>query len=463
MQTVLGTSFRINVSQEMLNPDRIDTLKALDEAGVLRTDVSTLRTGNAAYQIFPVDSQGKPMDVKVKKAVPDQRKLGKSQSATSTKIAGKEYRFRQGDYYDGLSARVEDPELRKSIRYNLIIQRNGLSPVYSKSGLSYYTIVNNETNPTIVSRDKDGNIQVLSTEDAKSLLATVKEQAAIDERRRNAEAEYRRIQEGKDGVPGEPLDDEEEEKKPAAPATPPEQPKRIVFIEPKHGNNVSYGPAIRETKVFIKHEGEVPLELHTKTVTNDDGSKTTKIVGWSQNGLEYAIPSRNPAYLEVPAEYRIPDGALPEGSELLGISEIEESTDGTLRAKAHYKEGLGYSYGWVGLERKDAPAKPKQQQPQEEKKPEKPKSDYNPNKATTKSLEELEKDRKTPTFDMLFFDREDEFYDIAEEKGWDIGDDSDSARSVIEAKLKESYPDEKIDLDAINDVDNLMKMIRNCK
>ena len=64
---------------------------------------------------------------------------------------------------------------------------------------------------------------------------------------------------------------------------------------------------------------------------------------------------------------------------------------------------------------------------------------------------------------MLFFDREDEFYDIAEEKGWDIGDDSDSARSVIEAKLKESYPDEKIDLDAINDVDNLMEMIRNCK
>ena len=463
MQTVLGTSFRINVSQEMLNPDRIDTLKALDEAGVLRTDVSTLRTGNAAYQIFPVDSQGKPMDVKVKKAVPDQRKLGKSQSATSTKIAGKEYRFRQGDYYDGLSARVEDPELRKSIRYNLIIQRNGLSPIYSKNGLSYYTIVNNETNPTIVSRDKEGNIQVLSTEDAKNLLATVKEQAAIDDRRRNAEAEYRRIQEGKDGVPGEPLDDEEEEKKPAAPATPPEQPKRIVFIEPKHGNNVSYGPAIREAKVFVKHEGEVPLELHTKTVTNDDGSKTTKIVGWSQNGSEYAIPSRNPAYLEVPAEYRIPDGALPEGSELLGISEIEESTDGTLRAKAHYKQGLGYSYGWVNLERKDAPAKPKQQQPQEEKKPEKPKSDYNPNKATTKSLEELEKDRKTPTFDMLFFNREDEFYDIAEEKGWDIGDDSDSARSVIEAKLKESYPDEKIDLDAINDVDNLMKMIRNCK
>ena len=462
IQTIKGTAFRINVSQWMLNPENIDTLKALDEAGVLRTDVSTLRTGNVAYQIFPVDSSGKPIDIKVKEAQPESRKVGESRKATSTPpINGKVYRYVQNDYIDDLGKRVDDPELRKSIHYNLHIERNGLTPSYisGQTGLQYYTIVNNPENPTIVSRDKNNNVKVLSKERAQGLLNIIQQEAEAKARREAAAAEVKRIQEGKEEIKGEEW--EEEGNPPKQPA--PQAPQKLTFIEPKHADNVSYGPAIREAKVPIKYEGNVNLELHTKTTINDDGSKTTKIVGWSQKGLEYAIPLRSPEYLEIPSEYKVPDGALPDGNELLGFSEIEEAADGTLKAKAHYKDGFGYSYGWIGLEKKDAPAKPKQQTPVEKPVQEKPKVDFDPNKATTKSLEDLEKERKTPTFDVLFFDREDEFYDIAESKNWDIGDGPTTAREVIESKLKESYPNEKIDLNAINDVDNLMEMIRNCK
>jgi hypothetical protein len=279
-----------------------------------------------------------------------------------------------------------------------------------------------------------------------------------------------RIQQGKEEIKGEEMPTEDDSKNPPVPPAP-EHPKKRVYIEPKHSDNVAFGPAIGEAKVFIKHEGDVNLEFHTKTVTNADGSTLSSIVGWSENGAEYAIPMKDkyPAYFEIPNNYKVPEGVISEGNELYCATKIQEYPDGTVRAEIHYGKNSSYSYGWITLERKDAPAQPaqqkqpEQQKPAEEKKPEVPKSNYNPNKATTKSLEELDRERKTPTFDILFFDREDEFYDIAESNGWDIGEDSSTARPVIESKLRESYPNEKIDLDAINDVDNLMEMIRNCK
>lgn len=477
-QTVFGTSFKINIEQWMLNPEYTDTLRALDEAGVLRTDVSTLRTANAAYQIYEVGSDGKPVDVKVKRAKPSDRKVGESRRSTSTPpINGVTYRYSQTkkDYVDDKGNQIGDnPELRTSIYYNLLIQSNGLAPSYvsKQTGLSYYIVVNNSDNPTIVSRDEtNNNVKVLSKERAQKLLNMLKEEAEIKARREAAAAELERIQKGEEGIKGEEFDEGNEQPGPQRQVPPPQS--KTTFIEPKHGDNVAYGPAIRATKLFIKHEGEVNLELHIKTTTNEDGSKLTKVVGWSEKGLEYAIPmsDKYPAYLEIPDEYKIPEDAIPNSDSLYGVTKIQEFPDGTIKAELLYGKNSSYSYGWVTLEKKAAPAKPstqeQQQAPaqQQEGKKEAPKSDYNPNKALRRPLEGLGKTKKTITFVSMYGKNRVAIDEIAKANGWNWGEDmtTKEKKEFLTSKLQESYPNEKIDLNAINDADNLMEMIRNCK
>ena len=471
INTVKSFPFQINVQQWMLND--VDMLKSLDEAGILKTDVSTLRTANASYQIFAVDAAGKPVEVKVKEAIPNLQKINESKDGRSTTINGSTYRLINREYYDENSNVVEDKALRLSIHYNLYIQKYGLAPAYTngKTGTSYYVIVSNEDNPTVIQRDKNGNVQVLNSESAKNAIKFFKEQAEIKERAENAEKEVKRINEGKEGIVGESFNGEEESAKPAEqqPAEAKPAGQKRVYIEPKHDDKTSFGPAISEITIWDKlNKEEVSIELHVRTVVDDSGNRVTDIAGWSENGFVYKIPWRDlydkGVFLEVPAGYAEPKSNDAYAQELLGLDMITEKPDGTITATAWFKgntKGSVYSTT-VTLQKLNAQPKPVQQQA-EETAAEVPVSNYDPNKATTKSLKDLEEERKTPTFEVMFFDREDEIYDIADSKGWDIGETSSSARAFIESKLKESYPDQKIDLDAINDVDNLIEMIKNCK
>lgn len=469
IDTIKGTSFRINVAQWMLND--IDMLKSLDEAGVLKTDVSTLRTGNTAYQIYPVDSEGKPADVKVRQAVPDTTKVKPSRADTSTKpIGGVKYRMITIDgkttYVTESGQEVEDPALKTSIYYNLYIQKWGLKPSYTsgETGLRYYTIVNNPSNPTIVSIDENRNVKVLSTQRAKQLLGIIAQQEEAAKKRLEAAEELKRIEEGKQEVDGELIDDEP----PVAPQQP-AQPKQPVFIEPKHNSNVEYGPAITVLNIHSKFDRKnIDVEVHVKVTTDDAGNKKTKLAGWDSRGLEWGIPwnAKTRGSLEVPDGYAIPEGPVKE--QFMEISELEELTDGTVRANIRYGNNNSWSYGWITLEKQDQPKpqQPQQQEPQSqqtptEEKPSVPEVDYDPNKATSKSLRDLEAEKKTPTFDMLFLNREDELVEIADEKGWDLPEDVDDAWNFIVGKFKE-HNKEVPPRDAINDPDTFINNLRSC-
>ena len=206
------------------------------------------------------------------------------------------------------------------------------------------------------------------------------------------------------------------------------------------------------------------MEFHTKTTVDDAGNKTTKIVGWSEKGLEYGIPWRNAIYLDIPDGYALPEDAKKDN--YLGLSSIEKRADGTVVAEVWYGDANSMSSRGVTLEKINVQQQPKQQQPQkpaETKTPEKPKSDYDPNKATRKSLSELTEEKKTTTFVSMYGRQRKALNDIAKEKGWNWGKTTQEKQDFLTKKLQESYPTEKIDPNAINDVDNLMEMIRNCK
>lgn len=100
----------------------------------------------------------------------------------------------------------------------------------------------------------------------------------------------------------------------------------------------------------------------------------------------------------------------------------------------------------------EAPA-PKQQEKPKETTAEKPKS--NPNKATTKTLDDLQAEKKVTNFETLYAKRRKELNDIAKQKGWNWGKN---------AKEKEEFLRKMgIPVDVITDEDVFMDMLKNCK
>jgi len=458
INAVMTSPFAVNITQRALNNP--STLRALDDAGVLRTDVSTLRTANAAYLIFEVGADGNPIKVNVKQPVAQTQKENPSRVTRATTINKSEYRLIGGEYYDALSNPVTDKALRLSIRYNLMIQQRGLQPAYtSNNGYGVYIINDNAKNPTVISRDKNGNISVLPKERAIAALKYVQEQAERLARAKAAEDEMKRIAEGKQAIEGEEVEDWDNPETPK----PAPKPAKPVFIEPKHVDNVTYGPAIRQTKIHNKWEKkDLDVELHIKTTTDTNGTKLTKVVGWGTDGLEVSIPTntQDAAILQVPDGYAISKETVGD-KQVIGITELEERADGTVRANVYYKDGLGYSYGWTTLEREGTqqPAEQPQQKPKEEPKaPQKPKSNYDPNKATTKTLKELQSDKKVTTFGQLHSKMRKELNAIAQDKGWNWGKTAKEKEAFLKEKLGEGFHPE-----AITDVDTFIENLKNCK
>ena len=452
ISAVMKSPFRINVTQRALSSP--DTIRELDEAGALQTDVSTLRTGNVAYQVFWVGSDGNPRIVDVKKPVAKTRKVNVSKANRSTKpINGKVYRLINGEYYDEFSDSVTDKALRISIYYNLLIQQRDLKPFTTsdKSGREFYIVNNSQENPVVIGRDTNGNIQVLSPEASKRAIDFANQQAELQRQREAAAAELERIEKGLEGVVGESLDGEEQSPAPAVSQQPAQQ--QPVFIEPKHADNVEYGPAI--SVLSTKERYKVPTELHSKTETLADGTKVTTLIGWDNRGVEVSILTDEQWSLDIPMGYKVPEGKNID--DLVGVSEIMEYPDGRVVVKAMFRNAdESRSVGSYTLERVgQAPARPAQQQQSSQ--PAQPASNYDPNTATTKSLQDLQEEGKNPTFDLLFLQREDEFYDIAEEKGWEIGETPSEAKAFLKTKLGEDF-----DFDAISDVETFMDNLRNC-
>lgn len=319
-KAVFDTPFRINITQEDIESSMM--LEWLDEAGALQTDVSMLRTANAAYQVFDVDTNGKPKEFKVAEPIPDNQKEGVAKTGVATTIANRAYRFIEGEYYDELNNVVTDPAIRANIKYNLMIQGSKLQPVMTgKSGAKIYIISDNPESPIVIKVSPEGYVTVADEQGAVDTITRVKEKA---EAKRRAEEAQRAL--------------------------------------------------------------EAALDM----------------------GQFETVPSWN-------EESPIPEPQAPQPTPQPQAQKQPEKL-------------------------KEIPA-------------EKPK--YDPNKATTKSLDDLQAEKKVTNFGTLYAKRRKELNDIAKQKGWNWG---------TTAKEKEGFLRKMgLTVDSITDEEAFMDMLKNCK
>lgn len=193
-RAVFDTPFKVNITQRGIESPTF--LEWLDEAGALQTDVSLLRTANAAYQVFEVNQNGEPIETKVPQAVPYERKEGIVKTGVATMVGNSIYRLIDGDYYDEFGKRVENQDLRNSIRYNLMIQKGNLKPVMTsdKSGAKIYIISDSPESPVVVRVNNDGSVKIASEEEAVKTITTVREKAEAERRAKEAQDALEQLQ-----------------------------------------------------------------------------------------------------------------------------------------------------------------------------------------------------------------------------------------------------------------------------
>ena len=193
-RAVFDTPFKVNITQRGIESPTF--LEWLDEAGALQTDVSLLRTANAAYQVFEVNQNGEPIETKVPQAVPYERKEGIVKTGVATTVGNSIYRLIDGDYYDEFGKRVENQDLRNSIRYNLMIQKGNLKPVITsnKSGAKIYIISDSPESPIVVRVNNDGSVKIASEEEAVKTITTVREKAEVERRAKEAQDALEQLQ-----------------------------------------------------------------------------------------------------------------------------------------------------------------------------------------------------------------------------------------------------------------------------
>lgn len=137
--------------------------------------------------------------------------------------------------------------------------------------------------------------------------------------------------------------------KPAAPKVSKEEKvEQPAKPTEKPAEEAPYGPVV---ETYETKNGTV--EVRTK-VTEKDGIKTTKVVS-IRNGREIGTRDSIP----IPEEFKIAEDQLPEDTEIIGMSELREATDGSGKAGAtlSVKYDGAYSQADVKLERVTLPVK----------------------------------------------------------------------------------------------------------
>lgn len=180
LEAVKALNPRINITSTALSSPT--TLRMLDDAGVLLTDVAKLGTSNASFSVYNIGPDGKPIiNTPVENTTPSVSDFKREES--SVFILGQVYRKKKEGWVDAVDKVITDPRILEQIRYNNIIQTSNLAPVANKDNQDYFIINQDKSNPIAVKRAaKTNTITVTTKEQALALI----EQMAQKEAEKNA-------------------------------------------------------------------------------------------------------------------------------------------------------------------------------------------------------------------------------------------------------------------------------------
>ena len=185
------TPFQVNITMGRLKSET--ELRIYDEAGALKVDVSKLGTVNAAYDVYNIDKEGKPIIVKREAIAPKQTEKAPVYDRAA-KVNGKTYRRAGEVIVDEFGKKIntdtpEGQQLETSAKYTMMIDSMKLSPIGKEGALTYYKI----NNAIVVGRDVNNNCKVIVGKKAKEMMDSFAREQAEKERQEAAAREAERI------------------------------------------------------------------------------------------------------------------------------------------------------------------------------------------------------------------------------------------------------------------------------
>lgn len=280
---------RISITQSKLLST--ESLKELDAAGALRTNIARLGKASGDFQVYNIDSNGKPI-------ITDTSSTSSNPSTSREKVSqvriADKYYTRSGEFFiDETGTTITDSKLIDSIILNELILNNGLQSSVRLNNTEYFVQELTPSSSTIIARE-DGTHNAHIVTDAaeitkvKEAIVKKAEKAAIAAREKAAAAEL----EG-----SKPLVE-------TAPVTPtvntptnPVNPKTSVmdFLDMDRGASVKATPETIQDHVQITNTSNgmatiLPINEWNRSVADARTKVPSYKTGWYEHeGLTYYV------------------------------------------------------------------------------------------------------------------------------------------------------------------------------
>lgn len=276
---------RISVTKSKLLNE--SSLKELDAAGALRTDIARLGKASGDFQVYTVGADGKPIITDTSST--SSRTSTSREKVSQVRIADKYYTRSGESFIDETGNTITDSNLIDSIILNEIILNNGLTSSVRLGNTEYFV----QDSSTIIARE-DGTYNAHIVTDAaeitkvKEAIVKKAEKAAKDAREKAAAAELEGSKPIVETAPTTPT---------VATPTTPVNPKTSVmdFLDMDRGASVKATPETIQDHVQITNTSDgmatiLPLNEWNRHVADARTKVPSYKTGWYEHGgLTYYV------------------------------------------------------------------------------------------------------------------------------------------------------------------------------
>lgn len=276
---------RISVTKSKLLNE--SSLKELDAAGALRTDIARLGKASGDFQVYTVGADGKPIITDTSST--SSRTSTSREKVSQVRIANKYYTRSGKSFIDETGNTITDSNLIDSIILNEIILNNGLTSSVRLGNTEYFV----QDSSTIIARE-DGTYNAHIVTDAaeitkvKEAIVKKAEKAAKDAREKAAAAELEGSKPIVETAPTTPT---------VATPTTPINPKTSVmdFLDMDRGASVKATPETIQDHVQITNTSNgmatiLPLNEWNRHVADARTKVPSYKTGWYEHGgLTYYV------------------------------------------------------------------------------------------------------------------------------------------------------------------------------
>lgn len=170
LNSIMELDPRVNITTSALSTE--ESLRNLDEAGALTTDLAKIGTSGASYNVYAMDADGNPIiTTPVENEAPTLdagSDLSKAQKKlNSERVGNTTYRRDDsGKWYTETDKLVTDPRLIEQLNYRNLIRTRGLKPDKVVGTDEVFVINNDKDNPLVLIRRNNKQVVAMTKEGA---------------------------------------------------------------------------------------------------------------------------------------------------------------------------------------------------------------------------------------------------------------------------------------------------------